>query len=526
MVIGKSFNQFFVNIGKELANKITITGTDPLSYLPPMLQSTIFLRPVEEIEVKQIIHNLKDASPGWDGVHAKVVKSTYNEFLTPLTLVLNSSLEQGFFPSQLKLARVVPIYKNGDKMSLSNYRPVSILPLFSKILERLMYNRLIAFISKNNILYKYQFGFRSEHSTNMALIILIDKIVSAIDRGDVVVGIFLDLKKAFDTVNHTILLRKLYNYGIRGKAYEWMKEYLHERKQFVTFNGTDTNSEFISCGVPQGSILGPLLFLLYINDIASVSKMILPIIFADDTNIFLSGKDVNDTISIFNHELSKIMNWLNSNHLSINIMKTNYMIFKPPRKKIQQSVEMKINSSIIEKVETTKFIGVLLDPTISWIKHIQYIRNKISRGLGIIAKAKKVFSIPTLITLYNSFVFPYFIYCIEVWGKAADTHLASLVKLQKRVVRTIKSAPYFSESKPIFKDLNLLNFSDIYKQRINTFMFKFVKNMLPAVVNELFVRNHDLNRRTTRQNFKLNIPYCRTALYQRTIKYQGVKEWN
>ena len=222
---------------------------------------------------------------------------------------------------------MTPFYKSDDKLLINNYRPVSILPVFSKILERLMYNRLLQFINKHKILYNYQFGFRKGYSTTMALRILVDKIMSALDKGDFVVGVFLDLSKAFDTVNHQILLNKLFKYGIRGLALKWFESFLCERKQFVVYNNVKSRESLITCGVPQGSILGPLLFLLYINDMANISKLLFIILFADDTNLFLNGKSVLNIIQEMNTELEKIVNWLTVNQLSLNINKTSYIIF-------------------------------------------------------------------------------------------------------------------------------------------------------------------------------------------------------
>ena len=230
-------------------------------------------------------------------------------------------MSTGCFSQELKVAKVIPLYKSNSHSVYTNYRPVSVLVCFSKIFEILMYNRLISFVIKYDLLYRYQFGFRKDHSTIFAISILTDFISQALEKGGYVIGIFLDFSKAFDTVNHSILLSKLDHMGIRGLTYKWISDYLSDRSQYVNDDGHKSDCKNISCGVPQGSILGPLLFLLYINDIANVSSVLFSILFADDTNALASGNDLSELVSTVNIELQKVVIWLAANKLSLNIKK-------------------------------------------------------------------------------------------------------------------------------------------------------------------------------------------------------------
>lgn len=227
-----------------------------------------------------------------------------------------------------------------------------------------------------------------------------------------------------------------------------------------------------------------------------------------------------------NSELEKISNWLQANKLTLNVSKTHYMTFHTRKNKPAISQNLYINGAIIQSVEHSKFLGVYIDSCLSWDRHIGHVKTKIARGIGIINKAKQVFNIPTLTTLYYSFIYPYLSYCIEVWGKAAAIHLNSLFKLQKRVVKNIRSVPIRTESDPIFRQLGILRLSDIYRYQVITFMFKFIKGMLPDMFDDMFTRNSSVIRRVTRQQHKLAIPRCRTTAFQKTLRFTGVQEWN
>ena len=264
-------------------------------------------------------------SAGYDEISFNVIKNCFGELCNPLKYIFNLSFEKGIFPDRMKIAKVTPVFKWGDSADLNNYRPVSVLPCFSKILERLMYNRLCKHLSNSKILYPKQFRFQKGHSTDHALLQLVEQIYESFERNEYTIGVFIDLSKAFDTVDHNILLKKLEIYVISDTHLQWFRNYLSNRKQYIQFDGWQkTNYKTVKCGVPQRSILGPLLFLLYINDLQFASDLLDPIMFADDTNLFYS-----------------------------------------------------VNNSEIARTESIKFLGVLLDENLSWKTHIKYIENKI-----------------------------------------------------------------------------------------------------------------------------------------------------
>ena len=249
-VISDKFNNFFVNVDTTLAKNIPHSNKSPTEYMITNTIDLFILDPVSENEVLKIISNFKDSSAGWDELKPLMMKNIKESVKTPLTHICNKSFISGIFPFEMKIANVVAIFKSGDDMVFSNYRPVSVLPVFSKLLERLMYNRLICFINDNKLLYDYQFGFQKGKSTYMAMVILIEKISEALDRGDCVIGVFLDFSKAFDTVDHKILLQKLEIYGIKNISLKWFESYLTERTQYVTYNSIKSSRERVNCGVP------------------------------------------------------------------------------------------------------------------------------------------------------------------------------------------------------------------------------------------------------------------------------------
>ena len=437
-LIANRFKDFFVNVGSSLAKTIPLSPKDPTDYMTQNINVIFNINPVTGDEITKIMGQFKDGAAGWDTLKPSVMKNIKEYVKYLLAHICNLSFFTGVFPKELKLANVAPVFKANDEMIFTNYKPVSALPVFSKLIERLMYNRLVSYINENHLLCKYQFGFQAGKATYMALIVLIEKITEALDKGESVIGIFLDFSKAFDTVDHGVLLVKLHRYGVQDTAHSWFQDYLTNRMQYVTHNSIKSEPKMIDCGVPQGSILGPLLFLLYINDLSTVSVSCFTILFADDTNMFITGKDIQDMCHRLNEDLVKIQEWLCCNKLSLNVSKTHYMVFTPRNKIVNDvnDINIMIHSEKIERVYTTKFLGVQIDAQLNWKGHIEYTCKKLSKCIGILAKARKVLYKSCLINLYYTFAYPYFIYCNQVWGNAYQTNLEKNCTCAKKTNKT------------------------------------------------------------------------------------------
>ena len=527
--ITNAFNNFFVNIGEKLLeNQAGICHNSFNSYLTNPNNHTAFFKPITVSEILKIVNDMKnETSAGIDSVNIKVVKRVICFISEPLCIIFNQSLSSGRVPDDLKIARITPIHKKGRTDDINNYRPVSVLNIFSKILERCIYNRLLDFLHKHDILFKNQFGFRQGHSTSTAILELIHNISQAIDAGEFTLAVFIDLSKAFDVIDHSILLSKLHYYGIRGVPLKWFQSYLDSRKQLTVIDNIKSDCKTIRCGVPQGSILGPLLFLIYINDIIVCTQSTKFILFADDTSIFTSGRDLNSLYQLVNKQLFNISHWMQANKLILNTEKTNYMIFGTrPTGNITVDLKLKYRNNEITKVECAKFLGIYLDDKLSWNYHINELCIKLARNIGVLYRLQ---FLPQKILklLYYSLVSSHLNYCNTIWGFTSNNNLDRILKLQKRAIRIITHSNFLSHSKPLFRQLEILPIHDMLSLNMAAFMFSLYNNApLPMSFKEHFILNCNIHLYNTRCAQNFHLPLHRTSLSKNTLFFNGPMLWN
>ena len=521
--IVEHFNSFFINIGPSLVSKSTPPKNKNFQmYLNKAILTSFNFTLIDDGILGKTLHSLRTkTSAGHDGISVKLLKYLFPALSKPLCLVINQSLLTGIYPDKLKIAKVIPLFKKDDTLLMDNYRPISLLPSISKLFEKVVSNQVSEYFMKNNLFHDGQYGFRDSHSTELANIELADRIISALDEKQLPVTIYMDLSKAFDTLDHDTLLKKLNYYGISDTALEWFRSYLSHRSQYVELNGVSSARKTITTGVPQGSILGPLLFLIYMNDIPQSSQSFRFILYADDTNLFTTVEyllpiSISNVSEILNNELKEINDWLSLNKLTLNIQKTKFMVFHPYQKDIAGLIPMlKINDVEIERVSSFKCLGILFDENMSWKCHTDMISNKLSKYTGILNKLKHYLPPYILRMLYFSMVNAHLNYGILVWGFVPTR----LIKIQKRTIRTITCSKYNAHTEPLFKIMDILRLKDLLDINALKFYYKYLRGTLPSYFYSFNIttqgENHSYN---TRQSDQIRTNRTRTHFADNRLK--------
>jgi hypothetical protein len=528
-IIAEKLNEFFVNAPGKIVSEIPECD-NPFDEKVTNQVFSLSNSPVTRTEILDAVKQLQSKkSEDLYGISMCNLKLFIPALINPLYHIIFKSFETGEFPSQLKIAKIIPLYKSGDKTLPDNYRPISLLPNFSKIIEKVMSNRLTHYLESNNLLCQEQFGFRKAHSTLHPLVHFLNNISQARNQNKYTIAIFCDLRKAFDTVDHQILLKKLFNLGIKGIELQWFKSYLSNRKQFVHLNGKNSSLLTILLGVPQGSILGPLLFLIYINDLPSCNDLINSL-FADDTMLLDSHESLPLLTSKINKEFQKVITYFNVNKLSLHMEKTKFMLFFKNKGTPSPDILFNYNAlnstsqdpNLISKMicindldePKIKFLGVTLDPFLTFKDHIVNINSKLATGLFFLRSAKNILNEKSLKYLYYALIHCHIIYAIHVYSSASESLLKMLYVKQKNAIRIISKSKYNAHTEPLFKKLQILPFPKLCEFFKLQFMFYFKRNLLPSSFNSTWstnrIRRQNQSEIVLRNDNSMCIPYART----------------
>ena len=443
--------------------------------------------------------------------------------------ICNCSIKTGRFPDTWKVARVTPIHKKDSGDDISNYRPISILPIASKILEKHVSIHLYEYMTSYNLLHQKQSGFRANHSCETALTLMVDTWLSALNRCNEIGLLLVDLCKAFDLVDHNILIKKLKLYKCSSVALNWFEFYLRNRKQFVVINGTKSNPLNIKSGVPQGSILGPLLFIIFINDI-SLEKYLSDInLFADDAVESVEHKTKDKIIKKLQECAVSLYRWCLQNKMVLSIEKTKTLFISNREKSVQINTNcnlanVKIGNTVIDEVNSTKLLGVNIDNTLSWTMQVAQVKKCTSYRLFLFRTIRKYLPLETRTKYYDYYVKPLIEYCSSVWGICSKENQTKIIKIQKKAARLILEAPPLTPSKQTFQQLKWLPFNEIVKFKQVSLVYKAVNGNAPQYIQTMFTNIKDNSNYSLRSSANKKLFVSRT--HHKSLSYTGVIIWN
>ena len=495
--IANELGSYFATVGKNFGTKIDNPKKTVWEYTKkiPMNKASMYLTPCNTVEISRIIDALPNKmSSGYDDIMNVLLKKLKTSILEPLDMIFNDSLKSGIYPNRMKLADVIPLHKSGPKNLCTNFRPISLLLTLSKILEKIMYKRIYGFLDKTGQIFKSQYGFRSKHSCEHAITELLGEIVKNLENKKHAMAIYLDLSKAFDTLDHDILLTKMERYGIRGTALNWFRDYLTNR-QLRSKCQTSTSelpvysdAMYIHYSAPQGSCLGPLIFLIFCNDLYRHLELCSSILFADDTTIYKSHKNIDFLVWCVKQDLELLLDWFKANKLTLNLGKSVCMLYSPKKSSVAK-INIVVDGITLPMATETKFLGVWMDSKLNWSTQLEKVIMKIQKGIGLLNRGKRLLTPSAKRVLYFAQVHSHLSYCFNAWGNMiSSTALKRLQKLQNKCLTTISNKKI---TPAIFNEYRILPVKELLKLENAKMAFKLVNDMLPSRLKEICYTSAD-----------------------------------
>ena len=522
--ISNLFNDYFVKVGSNLASNIDgNTTTDPLSYMGSRVEQNFYFFNTDADEVSKLISTFKNKKTTINNIPPFILKKISPVVSPMLAELFNDSISSGTFPELLKTGRVIPIHKSGSLKSFSNYRPITTLSIFSKVFEKLVHKRMVKFIDKFNLLNINQFGFQKNKNTSDAILEFLDNVYDSFNQNEWLLAIYLDFSKAFDTISLDILLKKLDFLGFRGLINSWIKSYLLNRKQFVNLGNKNSTILETLMGVPQGSTLGPLFFILYINDMKNCLSSLKVLHFADDSTLYKKFKST-DIVPSVNADLASLNKWLSANKLYLNVDKTKYMTLK--NRGGTTELELEIGNSNVQPINVHKFLGVWIDENLNFATHAAKMASKVASGVGMIRKLRPFVPKSVLLQLHYAFVYSKFTYAITTYGSSFQNSIQRLSNLVNKSLKLVMNTNQITLD--VCQREKLFNFQLAHKYFTCIKMYQIVKLGLHPHFSQKFSSFQTRHEYETRQNRSelLTTPLVRNAKCQRSFLYLGVKCWN
>lgn len=487
----------------------------------PALPNRLFDTPTVTNElVRSVIMKLNEKkSPGIDKICVDDIKRNINVLIEPIATIIRNSFESGLIPDKLKTAVVRPIYKSGKKNDFKNYRPISILPVLDKVMERIVDNEFRTYLYTHMVIPENQFGFQRKKSTTDLLIRFTNYVNSMLNKNFHVLAIFVDFKKAFDTLSHHTLLIELEKIGCSDKMLQWLKSYLQNRFMAVQTLGYLSDMKTIESGVPQGSILGPLLYLIYVRSMKSIFKKCTIFQFADDTVVLTAHPDLGEALKTLESEFYTFQQWVHDFRLVINEKKTNVIHFRPPKVTTtpltvkfhslsclhlnQKKTFTEIScacSDILPQVCDQKYLGIMIDDQLKWCKHVDVVFRRLRSCLyGLFSLAPSL-DTKTLLQVYKALAESIIRYGLPVWGTAADSYTDKIYNMQTALLKIIAKGRNFPTQKDLFKNFNCLPIKTLFQHSFTVANYYCSRHLL--VRRE----SHDRSRRQNRDLARYEVP--------------------